>query len=78
MTTEVQAAIYGDPPEYQVVAEETQLYPAAYAEFLRLENDDLRRRNERLRKEADEYRQLLVELRKKVAEVMHSSLDDFK
>lgn len=78
MTTEVQAAIYSDPSEYQVIKEETEFFPAAYAEFLKCENDDLRRRNERLRKEADEYRQLLIELRKRVAEVMHSSLDDFK
>lgn len=40
--------------------------------------DDLRRQCERLRKERDEYRELLLQLRKKVAEVMHSSLDDFK
>ncbi len=78
MTTEVQAAIYGAPPEYQVIAEETELYPAAYTDFLKRENDDLRRQVERLRREADEYRKLLIELRKKVAEVMHSSLDDFK
>lgn len=40
--------------------------------------DDLRRQCERLRRERDEYRELLMQLRKKVAEVMHSSLDDLK
>lgn len=40
--------------------------------------DDLRRQCERLRKERDEYRELLIKMRKKVAEVMHASLDDFK
>ena len=46
--------------------------------YLWTQNDDLRRRCERLRKENDEYRHLIVELRKKVAEVMHYSMDDFK
>lgn len=78
MTTEVQAAIYGAPPEYRVIAEETEAYPAAYTEFLKCENDDMRRQLERTRRERDEYRELLIKLRKKVAEVMHSSLDDFK
>lgn len=42
------------------------------------QNDDLRRRCDRLRRENDELRHLIIEMRKKVAEVMHSSMDDFK
>lgn len=41
-------------------------------------NSELRRRCDLLRRENDEYRQLIGEMRKKVAEVMHYSMDDFK
>ena len=41
-------------------------------------NAELRRNCARLRQENDEYRHLIVELRKKVAEVMPYSMDDFK
>ena len=41
-------------------------------------NEDLYRRCDRLRKENDELRQLIIEMRRRVADIMHSSIDDFK
>jgi hypothetical protein len=68
MTTELLAAaqdLAENPHELQVY-------------YLVEHNAELRRRNERLRKENDELRHLLIKMRKRVAEVMHYSLDDFK
>lgn len=75
MTTELAAAAAQLDIERYVEGELTLGEQFAY---LCQVNDDLRRRCERLRKENDEYRQLIIEMRKKVAEVMHSSMDDFK
>lgn len=41
-------------------------------------NTELRRSCTRLRQENDELRHLIIEMRKRVAQVMHSSMDDFK
>lgn len=68
MTTELKAA--ADALGFQSVEKWTAR--------LIIENDELKRRCERLRKEADEYRDLLVEMRKRVSDVMNSSMDDFK
>lgn len=68
MTTELLAAAkeMAEPPHT------LQLY------FLVEQNAELRRRCDLLRRENDEYRQLIGEMRKKVTEVMHYSMDDFK
>jgi CRISPR/Cas system-associated exonuclease Cas4 (RecB family) len=41
-------------------------------------NEELRRKCARLRKENDDMRHLIIEMRKRVSEVMHSSMDDYK
>lgn len=46
-----------------------------WATRLMLENDDLRRQCERMRKERDELRLLIIQMRKRIADIMHSSLD---
>jgi len=69
MTTELQAAAN---------AMEDGSTIDSYYNLLVRELDDTRRRCNRLQKENDEYRHLIVEMRKKVAEVMHSSMDDYK
>jgi hypothetical protein len=46
--------------------------------YLIEQNDELRLRYERLRKENEELRYLIIEMRKRVADVMHTSMDDFK
>jgi hypothetical protein len=68
MTTELKAAAQ----ELAESPHDLQLY------YLIEHNAELRRRHERLRQENDELRHLLIKMRKRVAEVMHYSLDDFK
>lgn len=75
MTTELLAAAAQIQVEEYFDGDKTLGEQFAY---ICMVNDDLRRRCERLRKENDEYRQLIIEMRKKVAEVMHASMDDFK
>jgi uncharacterized coiled-coil DUF342 family protein len=42
------------------------------------EMDDLRRGKERMRRERDELSLLIIQMRKRIADIMHSSLDDLK
>lgn len=65
MTTELNAAVnrMAMEPDREWVAR------------LLLENDDLRRQCERTRRERDELRLLIIQMRKRIADIMHSSLD---
>ena len=89
MTTEIKAAAdyltdvhgyitnpYRDPAEMEVeTLRGMNKYLSTRCTELKQENDDLRRGNERVRRERDELRLLIIQMRKRIADIMHSSLD---
>ena len=81
MTTEILAAAaqMAEPLHEQIHEQQQGLYVMELQVSNLMEhNAELHYRNERLRQERDDLRRLLVKMRKRVAEVMDYSLDDFK
>lgn len=73
MTTEIQAHI-DHIRSFNVEETKECTMGEQFANILH-ENDDLRRRCERLRRERDELSLLIIQMRKRISDIMHSSLD---